>query len=79
MTFVLAPEQIEPSWATLTIEVMFAPKTGSIKPWEMYGCFTFPHNRRVHWGSYKTEAAATKKAAALRIYYANKYPKGATR
>lgn len=69
MTFRLSPEQVEPAWATLKIAVIFNPKTGEIKPWELYGCFTFPHKMRKHWGSYKTEAAAQKKAAALRERY----------
>jgi hypothetical protein len=77
MTFRLTDEQVIPAWRTLTIEVVFAPKTGSIKPWELYGCFTFPHARRVHWASFKTEAAAQKKAAALRVKYANRYGVGA--
>lgn len=66
MTFHLAPDQIEQAWATLKIEVVFNPKTGEIKPWELYGVFTFPHLMRSHWGSFKTEAAINKKATALR-------------
>lgn len=71
MTFRLRDDQIAPSWATMKTEVIFAPKTGSIKPWELYGVFTFPHRMRVHWGSFKTEAAAIKKAKAAEA--ANKY------
>lgn len=67
------PDQIDQAWATLKIEVVHAPWTGSIKPWELYGVFTFPHRSRVHWGSFKTEAAANKKAEALR----KKYPQAA--
>jgi hypothetical protein len=69
MTFQLQPDQVEQAWATLKIEVVFAPKTGTIKPWELYGVFAFPHAMRRHWGSFKTEAAANKKAAALRKKY----------
>jgi hypothetical protein len=69
MSFQLLPHQIEPAWATLKIEIIFAPKTGSIKPWELYGVFTYPHPARRHWGSFKTEAAANKKAARLRKKY----------
>lgn len=70
MAFQLSPDQIEKSWATLKIEVVFAPRTGNIKPWELYGVFAFPHPMRKHWASFKTEAAANKKANALR----DKYP-----
>lgn len=66
MTFRLTPDQVEPAWATLKIEVVFAPKTGNIKPWELWGCFTYPHKMRKHWGSFKTEEAANNKAAELR-------------
>lgn len=69
MTFRLPPEQIEPAWATLKIEVVFAPRTGIIKPWEIYGVFTFPHPMRKHWASFKTEVAANKKAETLRKRY----------
>jgi hypothetical protein len=65
----LAPDQVERAWATLKIEVVFAPNTGNIKPWELYGVFTFPHKSRVHWGSFKTEAAANKKADQARKQY----------
>lgn len=67
MTFRLAPDQIEAAWATLKIEVVFNPKTGEIKPWELYGVFTFPHTMRKHWGSFKTEAAANKKRDELDV------------
>jgi len=59
----LTEEQIIPAWQSLTIEVTFAPHTGSQRPWEMHGCFTYPVKRRVFWGSYKTEAAAQKGVA----------------
>lgn len=67
--YALRPEQVAPSWATLKIEVIFAPKTGALRPWEMYGVFTFPSPRRVFWGSYKTEATALKARAKLIIKY----------
>ncbi len=73
MTFRLEPHQVEASWATLKLEVIFAPKTGSIKPWELYATFTFPSAHRVIWGSFKTEAAANKKLEALK----KKYPQAA--
>jgi len=66
MTFRLATDQIIPAWRTLTVEVTFAPKTGTLRPWELHGCFTYPHKRRVFWGSFKTEAAAQKKATQIR-------------
>lgn len=69
MAFQLQPDQIDQAWATLKIEVVFAPKTGTVKPWELYGVFTFPHSMRKHWASFKTEAAANKRAAALRKKY----------
>lgn len=70
MTFRLEPDQIEKAWSTLKIEVVFDPKTGNIKPWELYGVFTFPHNMKKHWGSYKTEVRANIAARKLR----DKYP-----
>lgn len=70
MAFKLEPNQVEAAWATLTIEVVFAPKTGSLRPWEMYGCFTYPHKMRKFWGSYKTESNANKALAKL----LKKYP-----
>ncbi len=73
MTFRLTDEQVIPAWKTLTIEVTFAPKTGSLRPWEIHGCFTFPFTRRVFWGSFKTEQAAQKKAEQLRKKYAERY------
>ncbi len=73
MTFQLRDDQVEAAWATLKVEVVFAPKTGSIKPWELYGVFTFPHAMRCHWGSFKTEAAANKKLETLK----KKYPQAA--
>ncbi len=73
MPLQLSPDQVTQAWDTLKIEVVFAPSTGNIKPWELYGVFTFPHRSRVHWGSFKTEAAANKKAIALR----QKYPQAA--
>ena len=73
MTFRLTDEQVIPSWKTLTIEVTFAPKTGSLRPWELHGCFTYPHKRRVFWGSFKTEAAAQKKAEAAKRRWAAEY------
>jgi hypothetical protein len=57
----------------LKIEVVYAPKTGNIKPWELYGVFTFPHPMRKHWASFKTEAAAKRRATVLR----KKYPQAA--
>jgi hypothetical protein len=65
----LQPDQIDRAWATLTVEVVYAPRTGNIKPWELYGVFAFPCHSRVHWGSFKTEAAANKKAETLRKRY----------
>jgi len=69
MTFRLPPEQVKPAWATLKIEVVYAPKTGSIKPWEVYGCFSYPFKFRKIWGSFKTEEAAMKKVAKVRKNY----------
>jgi len=69
----LQPDQIDRAWATLKIEVVYAPKTGNIKPWELYGVFTFPHPMRKHWASFKTEAAAKRRATVLR----KKYPQAA--
>ena len=69
MTYRLQPDDIDRAWATLKIEVVFAPHTGSTKPWELYGVFSYPHQSRKHWGSFKTESAANKKAAALRQQY----------
>jgi hypothetical protein len=63
MSFQLTDDQIIPAWSTLTVEVIFAPKTGAQRPWELYGNFTYPVHRRVFWGSYKTEASAQKGAA----------------
>lgn len=72
-TFRLAPDQIEEAWTTM-IEVVFAPKTGSIKPWELWGVFIFPHSMRQHWASFKTEAAANKSAAKTLATLQKKYP-----
>jgi len=66
MTFRFRPDQVEQAWATVKIEVVFAPNTGSIKPWELYGVFTFPRPMRRHWGSFRTQDAANKKAEAFR-------------
>jgi hypothetical protein len=68
--FRLTDEQVAPSWKTLTVEVRYVPNTGSIKPWELYGCFTFPFKFSRHWGSFKTEAAAQE--AAIRAIENNK-------
>lgn len=73
MAFHLLPEQVEPAWATLKLAVVFAPKTGSLRPWEIHAHFSFPFERRVHCGSFKTEAAANKKLEALK----KKYPQAA--
>lgn len=78
MTFQLAPDQVAKSWATLKVEVVFDPTTGVIKPWEVRGVFTFPHDMSVHWSSHKTEAAARKSAvkaeAKARAFIAAHYP-----
>lgn len=55
-----------PDWTTLKLEVVFAPKTGSIKPWELWAVFS---DRRTHWGSFKTEEAANKKLNRLKSFY----------
>jgi hypothetical protein len=73
MAFRLTDEQVVPSWKTCTVEVIFAPKTGSQRPWELYGCFTYPHKFRRHWGSFKTEAAAQKAAEKARANVAKQY------
>ncbi len=76
MAFHLTPEQVAPAWRTMTTEVIFAPKTGSLRPWELYGCFTFPVARKVFWGSFKTEQTARKSAAkqeAAAKKYAEQY------
>lgn len=70
--FRLTDEQVIPAWKTLIVEVRYVPNTGSIKPWELYGCFTFPFKHSVHWGSFKTEAAA-QKAAIRAIENNNKF------
>ena len=66
----IAKEYVAKAWSTLKIEIVFAPHTGNIKPWEIYGIFSFPHNSRVHWGSFKTEESAKKKLSGL----LKKYP-----
>jgi hypothetical protein len=63
MAFRLTDEEVLPCWQSLTVEIRFAPHTGSIKPWELWGCFTSPHKFKRHWGSFKTEVAAQKAAA----------------
>jgi hypothetical protein len=66
------PEEIaetDRQWATLRIEVVFDPRTGNIKPWELHGVFTYPHPIRKHWASFKTEAAANAAAAKWRSKY----------
>jgi hypothetical protein len=73
MAFALRDDQIEQSWATLKLEIVFAPRTGNIKPWEIHARFTYPHPMKKHWGSFKTEAAANLKLEALKI----KYPQAA--
>ena len=52
--------EINKMWNTCEVVVQFAPNTGSKRPWEMYGIFTYPVSRKVFWGSYKTEEAAKK-------------------
>lgn len=73
MTFRLTEEQIIPSWKTCVVEVTFAPKTGSKRPWELHGCFSYPHSMRVFWGSYKTEEAAQKAQAKKQAQIDEKY------
>lgn len=65
--------EIAKTWATLKLAVVFAPKTGVLRPWEIHATFTYPHKRVVHWGSFKTEEAAKAKLAKL----LKKYPQGA--
>jgi hypothetical protein len=62
------PETVQ-AWTTLRIEVAYAPNTGSIKPWEVYGVFSYPYEHRTHWGSFKTEAAARRRAERAAATY----------
>ncbi len=52
------------TWSKVKVEVVFDPRTGSVKPWEIWG--VFPEGR-VRWASCKTEAAAHKIAEKHRI------------
>jgi hypothetical protein len=57
-------------WNTVKIEVIFAPKTGQVKPWEIWGVFD---KGRVHWASFKTEENANKRLEALNKKFTPEY------
>lgn len=76
MTFRLAPDQIQKSWETATVEVIFDPTTGNIKPWEVYGVFIYPHKMKKHWGSFKTEKSAQKNAEKHRVFIYKTFVRG---
>jgi hypothetical protein len=61
------------TWEKLQIQVIHDPKTGAAGPWEVWGIFP---ERRVHWGSFKTEAAAELSAEQSRKKYRAKYGDG---
>lgn len=61
------------TWEKLQIIIRFDPKTGSIKPWEMWAIFP---EKRVHWGSFKTEEAANKDRIKTVAKYRAKYGEG---
>lgn len=60
-------EEVRQTWSEFTVDIVFEPRTGNIKPWEMW--VNFPHRtdgkKRVRWGSFKTKENAEKNLAKI--------------